>query len=270
MDSSGLFLDDPDFLWDINDCVIANSTLMISDWSTRFLRSTVVFSALALPACAGMFREVPPTPSPVDTNLSVVGISLRGGGAFAPGVVYFLRMQDGQDIASGSQVIASNYWTTTDRYEQQFYLLNAEPGRYVVVGCARVGREKWSKPSEFTLFRQQAIGITQIEVEPGQIGFMGEFDLAYPFVPLLFSNSPDEAQRHYYELMAGKASYGFWNNFATYYLAGKRFLSATLLKDQEERGEKFAISVTEDIRQGSWANLIVDRLIDSKTRAKTK
>jgi hypothetical protein len=70
--------------------------------------------------------------------------------------------------------------------------------------------------------------------------------------------------------MAGKASYGFWNNFATYYLAGKRFLSATLLKDQEERGEKFAITVTEDIRHGSWANLIVDRLIDSKTRAKTK
>lgn len=81
---------------------------MILNWSPCRISIAVICFPLILSACTGT-RMIVPTPTPLDPNRSVVGLSLKGGGAFAPTAVYFLRLQDNQDAATGTQVIESNY-----------------------------------------------------------------------------------------------------------------------------------------------------------------
>ena len=205
-----------------------------------------------------------PTLSPLDPNMSVVGLSLKGGGAFPPTEVYFIRLQDGQDIAAGTQIRVSNYWMNTDLDQRQFYLVNTEPGRYLAVACSKEGRGHWTDATEVTFFRKHAIGMTEIVVGAGEIGFMGEYDLSYPFFALLYQNDPDEAQLHYQKLMVFDPPTGFWSTLSTFYLLTERYWSATLGRtypDQKDGG-RLLITATEDLRMGVWTSLILNELND--------
>ena len=117
-------------------------------------------------ACSGTRMMVPPS-STLNPNRSVVGISLKGGGAFVPTAVYFIRVQDGEDAASGAQLIASDYQTRVDIYQQQFYLLNAEPGRYFAVVCIKENLGTFLFAEALTYFRKHSIKMTEVMVKPG-------------------------------------------------------------------------------------------------------
>lgn len=205
-----------------------------------------------------------PTPTPLDPNRSVVGLSLKGGGAFAPTAVYFLRLQDNQDAATGTQVIESNYQTRLDLYQQQFYLLNAEPGRYLAVACIKEGWGTFIHATALTFFRKHSIKMTEVVVRPGEVGFMGEYDLSYPFVALLYQNDPDEAQLHYQKLMISNPPTGFLGNLSAFYLSGVRYLSASLGNPESKEKGKFLFTATEELRKDAWVIQIMNRLSQLK------
>lgn len=214
---------------------------------------------LLLSACSSTRMMVPPS-TPLNPNRSVVGISLKGGGAFAPTAVYFIRVQDGEDTASGTQLITSNYQTRVDMYQQQFYLLNAEPGRYLAVACIKEGWGTFLHATGLTFFRMYSIQATEVVVKPGEVGFMGEYDLSFPFVALLYLNDPDKAQLHYQKLMVSNPPTGFLGNFASFYLFGVRYLSASLANPVSQEKGKFIFPVTEELRKDGWVTHIMNRL----------
>jgi hypothetical protein len=214
---------------------------------------------LLLSACSSARMMVPPA-TPLNPNRSVVGISLKGGGAFAPTAVHFLRVQDGEDAANGTQLIKSNYQTRADRYQQQFYLLNAEPGRYLAVACIKEGAGVFLDATALTFFRKFSTHMTEVVVKPGEVGFMGEYDLSYPFVALLHQNDPDEAQLHYQKLMVSNPPTGFFGNFFAFYLSGIRYLSASLGSPVSSEKGKFIFPATEELRKDAWVMHIMNRL----------
>ncbi|MDI3465525.1 MAG: hypothetical protein OJF50_004346 [Nitrospira sp.] len=231
---------------------------MLRDWLTRQKSVAVICPLLLLSACSGTRMIVPPS-TPLNPNRSAVGISLKGGGAFAPTAVYFIRVQDGEDAASGMQLITSNYQTRVDMY-QQFYLVNAEPGRYLAVACIKENWGTFLSAEALTYFRKHSIKMTEVVVRPGEVGFMGEYDLSYPFVALLYQNDPDEAQLHYQKLMVSNPPTGFLGNLSAFYLSGVRYLSASLANPESKEKGKFLFTATEELRKDAWVMLIMNRL----------
>ena len=109
-----------------------------------------------------------------------------------PHMVYFIKVDNDEDLYTQSNFIRSNY-----AKDGQIYLLNAKPGRYAVVGCyikKRVGMV-----TEYTtFFPKELIKLTEVTVAPGTTAFMGEYviDMSVGL------EDADECQRHYCQIIA--------------------------------------------------------------------
>jgi len=199
-------------------------------------------------------RIVVPPSAPLDQEKSVVGISLRTGRGFEPGEVYFIRLQDGEAVEAGSTILASNYRTLTEGLKsRQFYLLNAEPGRYIVVACKKAGGY-WKNPSVVTFFSKPSIGQTAIVAGEGDIAFMGEYDVNY-------SDHMDNAEEHYQKMIVPDPPTTFWESFVSSH-SGKRYLGADLdnAHPDQDGGGHMHLTGNEELRRGAWANVIIERL----------
>jgi len=148
---------------------------------------------IGLLGCAG---TVPPA-RPLDDQKSVIDIAVKTRpplklfGGSKSNQVYFLRMAEGDSTYMVGDLLSSNF-----SKDGQMYLLNAEPGRYVVVAAyhskstaqspASTGPAKpgvsvsvgVSTPSEThytTFFAREVIKLTEITVAPGSMVFMGNY-----------------------------------------------------------------------------------------------
>lgn len=110
--------------------------------------------------------------------------------------VYFVKIEQGGDIINQKNIIKSNYYNG-----DCIYLLNARPGRYAAVAAFEKDfpesgsqREAGGRASSYNsfYFSSEIIRLSEIEVMPGEISYMGSFTLRKPW-SLSFTNA-DEAQ----------------------------------------------------------------------------
>ncbi len=89
--------------------------------------------------------------------------------------VCFARLDPGQgDFKTAAAPIASNHSSG-----DTFYLLNADPGRYVAVVSLAAGMDPASGAREterdLTLLPEDLVRMTDVAAEPGLMAFMGEY-----------------------------------------------------------------------------------------------
>ena len=116
--------------------------------------------------------------------------------------VYLARVGEGGDPLRADEVIESNF-----ERKSQVYLLNAEPGRYVLVGAQtpefRSSRAARGAPAVIVLLDKGMIPKTEVTVEAGKISFMGEIIVKTG----ASMNDADEVQKHYGEIIGTKAHF---------------------------------------------------------------
>jgi hypothetical protein len=114
--------------------------------------------------------------------------------------IYFVRLEEDQNgFISKFPPIPSNA-----KSGNRFYLLNAQPGRYVAVaalkppvvggnagGTGSVGYVN-STPGSYVVFSKPLVALTEVKAEPGRLVFMGNF-LVKAYVRLS-EPDPDEVQ----------------------------------------------------------------------------
>lgn len=158
-----------------------------------------------------------------------IGVTLRSRppAKIGPGLsavqVFFVKLEDGSEAFSATELIPSNYSN-----KRQVYLLNADPGRYVAVAAglrntkgqkkvtlakAKIGKVGVSVSTSFDtgsdfsdFFSMAMISETEVTVVPQEMVFMGEY-LASTSTKI---KRADAAQAHYFRLLlpgeAGKTA----------------------------------------------------------------
>lgn len=128
----------------------------------------VIPLAMLLSACASL----PPPPVPVNKNASVLGVrvNVRASmmGSHTPVKVYFVRVDNPKQHPMKGTVVATNY-----KDGDIFYLLNAEPGYYMLTFCRLVV----SKNRYTALFSEQIALASITRVKSGEIVFMGDINI---------------------------------------------------------------------------------------------
>ena len=129
-----------------------------------------VLAALTLSACIHIGlndRDFPyRTRQPIDPSAVAVGISMKVGSSYSYSTstvrrVYFVRLEEKEDILKQDRFIYSDTWSN-----DYVYLLNAQPGRYAVVAVEEPGTELFS--SDLYLLPKALIQQTVTTVAPGQ------------------------------------------------------------------------------------------------------
>lgn len=119
-------------------------------------------------------------------------------------------------LGDGGELIADELYQTTVERDDHYYLLNAKPGRYVAVAAAyarslRTGAALGGGVTfrasrvfgENILFSEALVRQTLVEVRPGMLAVMGEFDFDIEgrmgFAPSAagFMREADKVQLHY-------------------------------------------------------------------------
>ena len=114
------------------------------------------------------------------------------------GELYFIKLEDNDSYLSDKEVIQANF-----SIGNQFYLLNARPGRYIIVAAYYKNEDKDSKGKlnsirhDMYYFPFEFIKTSDITVEKGNIYYLGDYD--FWFSPSLTwgINKSDEAQSFY-------------------------------------------------------------------------
>ena len=153
----------------------------------------------------GMIREQtirpltgfpPPLPDP---ELGAIAVTIRGhseSGQFLSGrkmfakQVYFVRLDEGADMFSSDNVIPSNF-----SRKKQVYLLNCQPGRYVVIGA---NLHTWNQfRFSYTckvFFGMDSISQTEMTVMAGEMAFIGDLIVDFD----MEMGDADKAQSYYF------------------------------------------------------------------------
>lgn len=190
-----------------------------------------------------------PRPDPERGSLGVtVRATTMQGSKFPASEVYFVRVEDDEDTFAAEYVMSSSY-----SEKDQFYLVNARPGRYVVVAAIFVWRKAQSQAPGKVFFSKAMIPQTETKVEPGTIAFMGDF-LVTPS-PTSRMGDADPAQAHYYRLLSPETAdktfimQGPWLNY-------RGVLNQAIRDANRER--KFWIRARDKVfkQQQGWAELL--------------
>src|SRR5881409_960458 len=116
----------------------------------------------------------------VDPERGAIGVTIQSRGPTAiasrphASMAYFVKVDEGVDILNAAEIMPSNF---SD--DNQVYLLNAAPGKYVLVGAYTASYDAPTKgfndiPSTSIYFDREMIPATEVVVEAGTIAFAGE------------------------------------------------------------------------------------------------
>ncbi len=152
---------------------------------------------LVMVGCASLPPQVPQ-----NDNSSLIGISVKNKILIEPSVFFssilLIRLADNEkSYLSDNTIIQSNF-----RKGDQYYFLNAEPGRYIAiagVGNSDRGSGDTVQASGTSIFYfpKEMIAMTEILVLPGEAAYMGQFIVETPFNLKYTIANPDEAQLFY-------------------------------------------------------------------------
>jgi hypothetical protein len=156
---------------------------------TKTLFPSCIFMALAV--CNACSTLPPPPPHGLDSSAVAICIDERAPWSLFASMsnhLLFVRLDGGPtDSVVRDSFIPSNFCRG-----DYFYLLNAPPGRYAVVGSFNVDR-----PSKYYIFYdEKLVRQTEVSVAPGSFAFIGEF-VVHTTTGL---KGADPVQRHYYKL----------------------------------------------------------------------
>lgn len=107
-----------------------------------------------------------------------------------PVAVFFVKLSDGSgpSDAEEEELVVSNHIS-----QDRAYLLNADPGRYVAV-AARLDFVRDEERFFYTAYLPKGlITATEVTVGPGEVGFMGEYQVKEPII----RKGMDDAQSYY-------------------------------------------------------------------------
>ena len=202
----------------------------------------IVFVIFALVGCAATL----PPPKLLDPQRSAIGIVAKGAGK-----VYFIKVDEGKDLYTQGNFILSNYATNS-----QVYLLNAIPGRYVAVASHFIKSAGGFRGggTYYNFFPKEVIKLTEVTVASGTIAFMGEYVLSTSWS----WEDADDAQSHYFQLIAPGAKTGFLRGW----ISTKRYLKGSLRKESHDKQAeiRFLTNALEHFKDTDWINIIKKRM----------
>lgn len=170
----------------------------------RVLTVAGVIGLLCTVAVAAKERGIPaPGPERGAIGMAIkVKAQLAMGGWLYATRVYLARVGEGGDPLRADEVIESNF-----EKKSQVFLLNAEPGRYVLVGAQtpefRSTGGASGAPAVTVLLDKEMIPRTEVTVEAGKISFMGEIVVKTG----ASMEDADEVQKHYGEIIGAKTEF---------------------------------------------------------------
>jgi len=132
-------------------------------------------AALCAGEAAGNQRKTPGA----DSTLGGIAVSIKLKGPTMLSVsshataAFFVKAGESTDVFHSTEFLPSNY-----AEDDQVYLLNVEPGKYVLIGAFTPKQEGAPNapelPSANTYFDQATIKATEVTVEAGRFAFMGD------------------------------------------------------------------------------------------------
>jgi hypothetical protein len=140
-----------------------------------------------------------------DPQLGAIGVTIQSRGPLAissrphASAVFFVSVDEGVDILHAKEVLPSSFSA-----KNQVYLLNAKPGKYVLVGAYTPEFTAHTQnvndvPSTNIYFDQDMIPATEVTVQAGRMTFAGEI-----IVKVSASMKNADAAQDYYSLLIGK------------------------------------------------------------------
>ena len=181
-------------------------------------RVIILLVSLVLASCVYVVKEKLAEPDLIrgslpepDLKSGSIGVTVRrgrwlGGGKGTIVQIFFVRLEDGNEAFSATDLIPSNY---TPR--NQIYLLNADPGRYAMVaalmreedeavGLGTVYGETFGVSFEndrWVFFSMAMISESEVTVVPQEMVFMGDYVVRVSAT----RKKADAAQAHYHRLL---------------------------------------------------------------------
>jgi len=134
------------------------------------LQRTIAFVVIVLAAFTQPLTAKLGGLEPPDPTKGTIGLRLTNQYGIAresADVVYFVRVTEGAEAPEGAPLIPSNFGKA-----RNVYLLNAEPGRYVVVAGEIVRQPMQTRV--VVLLAKEYYSQTEIEVKAGEVVFMGD------------------------------------------------------------------------------------------------
>lgn len=210
--------------------------------------SAIVFVCLVLmgvPGCASL------PVAPVHEQSSAIGISVevrapvKMFGSPTQQNVYFVRLDEGSGSYKHTQLIKKNY-----SRGNQFYLLNAEPGRYVAVAS-------YDRPGFNKYFPSEVIKLTEVFVTPGTIAFMGD----YIMDSSVGLKGADKLQHYYADLLDPYKKYFGMGTGIVLAMFGATmeipYKCSVYKSDKSEEAEKaFLDNTMEYFKESGWETII--------------
>jgi hypothetical protein len=219
-----------------------------------------------------------PPPKPADPQRSAIGISadMRAlGFHYSCDQVYFIKVDEGEDLYTQGTLIQSNYTKGG-----QIYLLNAKPGRYAVVAIVdfkkmiipassapssgfSISFTPRSDYSYTTFLPKNVIKLTEVTVAPGTIAFAGK----YVVNANMGFEDADDAQLHYFQLVAPGAKI----DFISMGFSGRIYYRGSLhMEHRDKQAEnEFLNNALENLKNTAWADIIHKRAEELRTGIQT-
>ena len=153
------------------------------------LAASLIGLAALLTGCASL-------PTPENSQAGVVGVDMVQQTTTPLGIkvermryaLIFVRLDDQGNIPSTSE------WRFGNFLDDHWYLLNAKPGHWVVVGTSFLDQGLVVDTKMATLFPEAMVRASQVELKPGKAAYMGRFQiLEAPDVDEMM----DPVQNHY-------------------------------------------------------------------------
>ena len=194
-------------------------------------------------------------------------------GTIRPLHAYFVKVEEGEGIFNQTKIIQSNFTVGND-----IYLLDAEPGDYVVIGVqALEEREKTEaeKTSEYDMtkmdffkevfFPEKVIEMTKVTVQPESVVFMGLYMLMEPEFKKR-AEILDDAQKHYYKVVAPLAYKDDNRKFVEE--LGKDYVAfgavEQVSKKDKKQEQKFLKRALRALKGTTWVPILQKRLNELK------
>ena len=224
-------------------------------------------ATLAIAAVFGLASCAQPPQKPAGNESSVLGVALQTqwgflGIAELPDAVYFIRLNGTERVKGYFPLLRSNF-----RQANQYYLLNAPPGRYAAVAASRMITVPTSQvnymgpygPSQFftTYFPEPMIRQTIVEVTPGGVAFMGNYSVQKN----VDFYAGDETQLHYRWLVEPTLKDPYFPLAVTRDVNSFSHRGSVLSADRGPQAEaSFLSAAVRDLGNSGWEGLLKKRL----------
>lgn len=205
-----------------------------------------------------------PPPRPINTESSGIAIYLELEPPISvfnmtkkPNKVYFVRLDESKPKHAliKNNIIPSNY--SKDGY---VYLLNAEPGRYIVVAAFSfaVNTQQNTKTVFYTFLPADLVSLTTIETKAGELVFMGGF-IVKESIGLKGS---DDLQKHYFNLMFPNENIDTSSKLSSAVLSSlfkkQVYYKGALLESRQNMKEysKFKSHIKNSFEKSTWLKFV--------------